>query len=257
MLPSKLQNRQSDKDHKTIVDRRAKLLNQVADYILRHGLAELSLRPLGTAIRTSPRMLLYFFDSKERLIAEALVHIRKREQLDLRRALSRSRSKAREHLILQQWKSWSSPRSEKYLRLFFEVYGLALQNPDRYSWFLQGVVRDWLPLVERAFAFAAAVSAEHAQALATLGLATVRGLQLDLLATGERVRTERAFHELIKLFSLAIRSWHNEQDAEANERKPTGHGRKAMQQRLPFRSPRPSRYRGVNQMSNLPRTRRT
>ena len=202
-----------------VVDRRATLLDVVADYILRHGLAELSLRPLGTAIRTSPRMLLYFFGSKERLITEALLHIRKREQLDLRRALSRSRSATREQLVLRQWKSWSSPRREKYLKLFFEVYGLSLQNPDRYPWFSQGVVRDWLPLVERAFAVA--VSAEHAQALATLGLATVRGLQLDLLATGERARTERAFQELIKLFSLAIRSWRNKQDAGANERKPS------------------------------------
>ena len=201
-----------------VPDRRAKLLDEVADYILRHGLADLSLRPLGTAIRTSPRMLLYFFGSKERLISEALVHIRRREQLDLRRVLSRSRSAAREELVLQQWKSWSSPQHEKYLKLFFEVYGLSLQDPNRYPWFLQGAVRDWLPLVERAFAVA--VSGAQAQALATLGLAAVRGLQLDLLATGERARTERAFLALIKLFSLAIRSSRNKQRPGANERKP-------------------------------------
>ena len=44
----------------------------------------------------------------------------------------------------------------------------------------RGAVGEWLPLVERAFAVA--VSREHAQALATLALAAVRGLQLDLLA---------------------------------------------------------------------------
>jgi hypothetical protein len=114
-------------------------------------------------------------------------------------------------------KSWSSPRREKYLRLFFEVYGLALRDPQRFPWFLQGVVGDWLPLVERAFAVA--VPSEHAQALATLGLAVVRGLQLDLLAIGERVRTESAFRELMKLFPLAIRSWRK---ANASQR-PDGH----------------------------------
>ena len=82
---------------------------------------------------------------------------------------------------------------------------MALQDPDRFPWFLPGAVGDWLPLVERAFAVA--VPGEHAQALATLGLAAVRGLQLDLLATGERVRTASAYRELIKLFSLSIRPW--------------------------------------------------
>ena len=185
-------------------DRRAKLLDEVADYILSNGLAGLSLRPLAATIDTSPRMLLYFFGSKERLIAQAPARIRTREQLDFRRAVSRSTSADREGLLLREWESWSSPRREKYLRLFFEVYGLALQNRERFPGFLEGAVGEWLPLVERAFAVA--VAREPAQALATLALAAVRGLQLDLLATGQRSRTEAAFQEMLRLLSLAIRS---------------------------------------------------
>jgi AcrR family transcriptional regulator len=45
----------------TVLDRRAELLYEVADYILINGLADLSLRPLASAMNTSPRMLLYFF----------------------------------------------------------------------------------------------------------------------------------------------------------------------------------------------------
>ena len=187
-----------------VPDRRAKLLDEVADYILSNGLAGLSLRPLAATIDTSPRMLLYFFGSKERLIAQALARIRTREQLDFRRAVSRSTSADREGLLLREWESWSSPRREKYLRLFFEVYGLALQNRERFPGFLEGAVGEWLPLVERAFAVA--VAREPAQALATLALAAVRGLQLDLLATGQRSRTEAAFQEMLILLSLAIRS---------------------------------------------------
>ena len=187
-----------------VPDRRAKLLDEVADYILSNGLAGLSLRPLAATIDTSPRMLLYFFGSKERLIAQALARIRTREQLDFRRAVSRSSSADREGLLLREWESWSSPRREKYLRLFFEVYGLALQNRERFPGFLEGAVGEWLTLVERAFAVA--VARAHAQALATLALAAVRGLQLDLLATGQRSRTEAAFQEMLRLLSLAIRS---------------------------------------------------
>jgi AcrR family transcriptional regulator len=187
-----------------VQDRRAKLLDEVADYILSNGLAGLSLRPLAATIDTSPRMLLYFFGSKERLIAQTLARIRTREQRAFRRAVSRSTSADREGLLLREWESWSSPRREKYLRLFFEVYGLALQNRERFPGFLEGAVGEWLPLVERAFAVA--VAREPAQALATLALAAVRGLQLDLLATGQRSRTEAAFQEMLRLLSLAIRS---------------------------------------------------
>jgi AcrR family transcriptional regulator len=127
-------------------------------------------RPLIPA----PECSCIFFGSKERLIAQTLAHIRTREQLDFRRAVSRSSSANREGLLLREWKSWSSPRREKYLRLFFEVYGLALQNRERFPGFLEDAVGEWLPLVERAFAVA--VAREHAQALATLALAAVRGL---------------------------------------------------------------------------------
>jgi len=188
-----------------VPDRRAKLLDEVADYILRNGLADLSLRPLAAAIKTSPRMLLYFFGSKERLIADALAHIRTREQLDFKRAVSKSRPADRIELLLRDWRLSASPRREKYSRLFFEVYGLALQNPRQFPGFLKRAVGDWLPLFEQAFA-AAGVPPALARTLATLALGAVRGLHLDLLATGERKRTEAAFREMLRLFSLVVQS---------------------------------------------------
>ena len=116
----------------------SELLDEVADYILSNGLADLSLRPLATAIDTSPRMLLYFFGSKERLILEALGGIRAREQIDFKRAVSKPRPADRLEFSLRDWRSSASPRNEKYSRLFFEVYGLALQNPREFPVFLEG-----------------------------------------------------------------------------------------------------------------------
>jgi AcrR family transcriptional regulator len=188
-----------------VLDRRAKLLYEVADYILSDGLADLSLRPLATAIDTSPRMLLYFFGSKERLLAEALAHIRTREQLDFKRAVSKPMPADRLESLLRDWRSSASPRREKYSRLFFEVYGLALQNPEQFPGFLERAVGDWLPLFEQAFG-AAGVSPAPAKTLATLALGAVRGLHLDLLATGDRKRTEAAFREMLRLFSLVVQS---------------------------------------------------
>jgi AcrR family transcriptional regulator len=201
-----------------VPDRRAELLERVADYILNNGLAELSLRPLAAATDTSPRMLLYFFDTKERLVAEALAHIRARGQVNFKRAMSMSRPGDRIESLLRDWRLSASPRRERYYRLFYEVYGLALQNRENFPGFLEKVVGDWLPPLEEALA-ALGVPPTSARALATLALAAVRGLHLDLLATGERKRVEVAFRDLLRLLDLTAESRARGADQHLRRRK--------------------------------------
>ena len=181
-------------------ERRAKLLEKVVDYLLRHGLVDLSLRPLAAALRTSPRMLLYFFGSKEQLLAEALTAGRARLQREFIRALSTKRSR-KEQLRLA-WEVWSSKESEKFLWMFFESYALAMRDRKRFPGFLERMVKDWLGFFEAAVG-AAGVEAERVQPVATFILATIRGLQLDVIATGEQARVNDAFRELLRL--LAVR----------------------------------------------------
>ena len=84
------------------------------------------------------------------------------------------------------------------MRLFFEAYGLALRRPDHYSDFLDHAIHDWLdePL--------AAID----NVSATLAIATVTGLLLDLLTTGERVRIGDAMERFI-----FVLRWHADQTA--------------------------------------------
>ena len=194
----------------TVRHRRAELLDRVADYILNNGLTELSLRPLAAATKTSPRMLLYFFGTKERLIADALAHIRVREQLSFRRAVAMARPADRIESLLRDWRLSAAPRRQKYSRLFYEVYGLALQRRQNFPGFLEKAVGDWLPPFEEALA-ALGVPPALAKTLATLALGAVRGLHLDLLATGERRRVEGAYRELLRLIGVTIQSrpWDN------------------------------------------------
>src|SRR5665213_1547240 len=51
-------------------ERRAALLERITDYVAANGLSALSLRPLADAVESSPRVLLYYFTSKEDLIGE-------------------------------------------------------------------------------------------------------------------------------------------------------------------------------------------
>ena len=52
--------------------RQVELLEAAYQYMLEHGMGDLSLRPLAAAIGSSPRVLLYLFDSKEGLIRALL-----------------------------------------------------------------------------------------------------------------------------------------------------------------------------------------
>jgi AcrR family transcriptional regulator len=56
-------------------DRRAVLLDRMADHLLAHGISESSLRPLANAARTSDRMLLYYFSDKAEMVTAALEHV--------------------------------------------------------------------------------------------------------------------------------------------------------------------------------------
>jgi hypothetical protein len=90
----------------------------------------------------------------------------------------------------------------KFWRFCFGVYGLALQNPKQFAGFLERFIGDWLPPFEQALG-AAGFPPERAGSLATLSLAAMRGLQLDLLATGERARIDAAFREMLGLLTMA------------------------------------------------------
>ena len=53
--------------------RREELLEKAYGFVLEHGLADLSLRPLAQAIESSPRVLLYLFESKDGLVRELVL----------------------------------------------------------------------------------------------------------------------------------------------------------------------------------------
>ena len=72
-----------------------------------------------------------------------------------------------------------------------EVYGLALQTPERFPGFLQRAVGVWLDFLEPS-ALRDGYSNSDARAIATMILAGYRGFLLDLCATGERRRLDRA-----------------------------------------------------------------
>ncbi|MFG2386213.1 TetR/AcrR family transcriptional regulator [Streptomyces avermitilis] len=179
-------------------DRRAQLVNAAVDYVAAHGIADLSLRGLGAAIGVSHRMLIHYFGSKEHLLVE-IVRTSEQRQRDLlsRLRLEPGLSPADAARLL--WQQLTDPRLAGQERLFFEIYGHALRGRPEAAPVLEGLVNDWLePLV--AAEVAAGTDPAVARNRARLGLATVRGLLLDLLATGDRAGVNAAMEDFLRLY---------------------------------------------------------
>ena len=175
---------------------REDLLDAILTYVLDAGLADLSLRPLADAVSASPRMLLYHFGSKDALVLAVLAEASRRQANLLDAWYVKSAEHDAPTLLLRAWQWLVAPRHERLLRLLFEAYGLALQDRKRYGSFLHASSHDWVAPFARALE-ARGFSGERAAALATLLVAVMRGLLLDVLATGERTRVDRAFRSFI------------------------------------------------------------
>lgn len=123
---------------------RDRLRSLVADYCVEHGVAELTLRRVGQTIGSNNRLLLYYFDSKEGLILAALQEANRRfPQLEGVFAALEKADRPLLDRLLAAWRSISAEPNMPYLRLFFEVFGLAVQNPARFGEFLSRVGREW------------------------------------------------------------------------------------------------------------------
>ncbi len=169
--------------------KRVDLLERIVDYVMANGLSDLSLRPLADAVGTSPRVLLYYFTSKEELVAGIMDAARERQRA-IFSTLPRNAATYGD-TVRAAWDVMSTPKHEPVFRLFFEVYGLALQDPQRFPGFLRRAVEDWLDYLEPS-ALRDGYTPRDARAIATVILAGYRGFLLDLCATRDRKRIGRA-----------------------------------------------------------------
>ena len=165
--------------------RRCALLDAAYGYVLAHGLVDLSLRPLAAAIGTSPRVLLYLFESKDGLVQAILGRARAEElaALDSVRRVGESGGLPAAARAIWAW--LAAPEHRALLTLWVEGYGRALVEPDGpWAGFAARTVHDWLAVLDDV--------GGGDDTDRTLLLAVLRGALLDLLATGDVARTSVA-----------------------------------------------------------------
>jgi len=183
---------------------RQRLLDRAIEYVATNGMSDVSLRTLAAALGTSHRMLIFHFGSKEGLWVEIIraVEQRQRELLD---EILPDPSLPVGEAMRAWWKHISDPALWPNERLFFEIYGQALQGRPHTSELLDGIVDDWLdPIAE--LSVATGVPESIARAHARLGIAVTRGLLLDLLATGDTAGVDAAMEAFIALYETWLES---------------------------------------------------
>jgi AcrR family transcriptional regulator len=171
--------------------RRDELLDRAYRYVTEHGLSAMSLRPLATEIGSSPRVLLFLFGSKDGLVRALLARARADEVAFLRRVQLQDRvDLARAGAEVWRWLTAAEHRG--LLTLWTESYARSLIEPDGpWAGFASSTVDDWLTLLAETQPPGERRS-RAGEARRTLVLAVLRGALLDLLATGDVVRTTRA-----------------------------------------------------------------
>lgn len=171
--------------------RHQELLESAYAYVLERGLADLSLRPLATAVGSSPRVLLYLFGSKDGLV-RALLSRARVEELALLEELEPDDGSERLGLVATARRLWTWLAADEHrplLRLWAEGYARSLVEPDGpWAGFAEATVRDWLAVLDGR----PDEAGDGGAVRRTYVLAVLRGGLLDLLATGDAARVTRA-----------------------------------------------------------------
>ncbi len=181
--------------------RRIELLEAAYQYVLDNGLADMSLRPLASAIGSSPRVLLYLFGSKENLIAALLERARLDElaMLDDLRQLAGGEPLGLAEAARRVWAWLAAPEHRSVLTLWVEAYARSLIEPDGpWAGFARATVDDWLAILA-ATQSAAERDTADGETARTATLAVLRGALLDLLATGDVRRATAAIELHLKI----------------------------------------------------------
>ena len=175
--------------------RRVEIVDAAYEYVLEHGLAGASLRPIADAVGSSTGVLRFLFGSKDGLVRAVLARARADEialldRVDVGAGLV--------DVGAQVWRWLSASDHRRLLVLWVESYVASLQDPDGpWAGFAKDTVDDWLRLFARAQP-AEVRRSSAARAHRTAVLAVLRGAMLDLLATGDSARTSSAVREALE-----------------------------------------------------------
>lgn len=177
--------------------RRAELLDAALKYVLAHGIGDLSLRPLATALDTSPRMLMFHFKSKEGLLKALTEALRERLEQSFRKQTQAADGD--EAPLVLCW-TWAARRENlPYLQLLYEIQALAARSSKPFRQYMAEVANAWQRLTYEAMS-----EALRDKAMVTLCIAVFDGLMLELINGGRRADLLSALNRFVALARAGV-----------------------------------------------------
>src|SRR5271163_2277400 len=170
------------------LERRRQLLDALVEEFAAGGVGDRSLREVAGAVGTSHRMLLHHFGSRVDLLV-AIVEEVERRQMALLPDLPTTAAES----FAAMWADVRRPELRRLERLFFECYARAAQGEKPFARMVPDAVNGWLTEVE------ATADGLIDHAMTRLGLAVIRGLLLDLVATNDDAGVDAAANAFANL----------------------------------------------------------
>ena len=128
---------QTDHDQK-----RGEIIAAVAGHLVREGFANSGIRALAESAGISDRMLMYYFETKDALIASALMVLARNMSAGLDLILPR-RTFTPAHIVEALVRSVVHEDQKAVLRLWFEIIGLAIRGQEPYRSTVSRILTDW------------------------------------------------------------------------------------------------------------------
>ncbi|AXL91842.1 TetR/AcrR family transcriptional regulator [Streptomyces sp. CB09001] len=173
---------------------RDRILDACVDHALVHGLPD-RLEPLAAASGTSARMLIYHFGTRDALLRETLRRARRRQRDFFGELVAPRPEEPYPSTLRRAWRVMTGPAGRPYLSMF----GKLREDAEQQLWpgFRRESTTDWLRPFEDG------MRSIGRPELATLVLAVVRGLIMDIETTGDVSRADQAFEDFLAALVLA------------------------------------------------------
>jgi AcrR family transcriptional regulator len=168
--------------------RRSELLDDIVEYIATNGVNDLSLRPLAKALGHSTFVLSYHFGDKDGLIQAALEHFERKQRAMLVDPDGWEELPSLGDTIRRYWRWIVRDRNLRLLRFGLEV---AFRTPEGFG---SKMTSDWIDFVAAGLRRRGSTTAV-ARREATLIVATISGLLVDVMTTGDRRRVDAVLED--------------------------------------------------------------
>ncbi len=160
------------------------------------GRVDLSLRTIGARIGVSARMLVHYFESREKLVISVLEYERAEQQRLIGELMSGGFDPI--PLLRRVFRAMTEPNAVDRLRFFFDLVAEANRDRELYADFLsRDLVGYWREMMLETLRFSGVP--DPVWDMPSIALACARGLYIEVLAEGDVADVRRRYDRLLDL----------------------------------------------------------